>query len=192
MKKSLIISLLILFSINLITAQYYGDFSIGGFFDSIGEENLMLFATFIISFVILNWVLSKFFVTKQKTAWGGETSESNKSVSTIISLVIALLITYGIHKTGFDINELFFNIGISEDLLYTIIPLLIIAGMGYLFYKFRSKGLITIGILFIIISATELVYSGIFLFIIGIILMIIGFRFYLLRKKKPSPENRPY
>ena len=42
MKKSLIISLLILFSINLITAQYYGDFSIGGFFDSIGEETQIM------------------------------------------------------------------------------------------------------------------------------------------------------
>ncbi|GAI59004.1 unnamed protein product, partial [marine sediment metagenome] len=113
--------------------------------------------------------------------------EPNKATAGIVSFVLALLMTWGINETGFDMEGLFFDIGISSDLLYTIIPILILAGLVLIIWKLRQKSWFVIGGLFIL--ASFFVYEKVITLTIGTILLAIGIGKFLF-KKKPRVNNR--
>jgi hypothetical protein len=175
MKKSLLFILFLLVSINFVSA--YG-FSLGDFFEGIDSSTMILGAVFIISFYFINLALSRFFKDR-----GGGPSQA----VWVPSLAAALLITWGINKTGFDISGFFFDIGISEELLMTILPILILAGAILLIIKLKSGSLLVFGGLFILLSF--LAYDKTLLITIGIILLVIGV--ILLGRKKKDEYSIP-
>jgi len=139
------------------------------------------------SFAFINFALLKVF----KDRYG----EPNKATAGVVSFVIALLITYGINKTGFDIEGLFFDIGISSDLLYTILPLALLAGLIFLGIKFGFRVILIVsGLLLIIVSLTDLIYSKGLTIVIGLGLIGIGIFLpnlggYLNYKKRLSEQK---
>jgi len=141
MQKRLIGFLLFILLLNLISA--YG-FSIGQYFDQIGGENVILILIFFASFALINWLLSK-------------SIKENKSVSAILSLCSATLISYGAYRSdavnsinnffsGFYFSNPFSNFYFSdifnfdfssgmENILSWILPLVVLLGIIFLIFR---------------------------------------------------------
>jgi hypothetical protein len=180
-KKSLSIFLgifLFLLLINFTSAYYYG-FSRGGLSDilnRIDATTMILISVFIISFVLLNFSLSRIFK--------GE----NKSTAGILSFVISLLITYGINRSSFDFEGFFYDIGISGDILYSILPLIIIGLIIFMSIKWGFGKTLFLSGLFII-GCSFFVYEKELIAIFGIILSIVGGILWHKWPKKNSPSK---
>jgi len=164
--KLLLISILGLCLINLVSA-----YSLGDLLGDIESSTMILGAIFIVSFALLNFALSRFFKDKY--------GEPNRVTAGIVAFVISLLITWGINKTGFDIEGLFYDIGISSDLLYTALPILIIGGIIVLIWKFAKESLFILGGLSIL--ASFFVYEKIIFIVVGTILIVA--RFFIPKDK---------
>ena len=126
MKKSVfpLFAFLFLMLIGFISAT---SFSLSSMLDSIEASTLLIFVVFIVSFALIFFSLSKT-VFKQ-----------NNTIAAIISLAASFLITYGINKIGFDLGDLFSNIGISEEILYIILPILALALIIFLVVKLKKN-----------------------------------------------------
>ncbi|MFH1607800.1 MAG: hypothetical protein ABIA78_01575 [archaeon] len=175
MKKSILIFLTILFSISFISAYYYsyGSFSIGNFIES-NWENIFLIGILLSSFALLNLGLLK--------------GLKDRTTSAIISFVVALFITAGVHFSGINLEGLFNNIGFSSDALYTLVPLIILGLlvlMGIIWGW--GKSLLIVGLF--LIASNFFVYSAGTIAIIGVILSIIGAIIWERFPKKPKKTN---
>lgn len=186
-KKGLFLILAIfLFLISFASAYYgsYSSFSIGDLLDNIDSSTMILGALFIIFFFILNLTFGKFFKDS-----GGNPSKG----AWIPALATTSLIIYGLNKTNFNFEELFYNIGFSEDILTTILPLIILAGIIYFSFSKKigfRKVLISLGGLLILVSFTDLIYEKGITLILGIILLGIGI--WLWKKKPKEEQSRNY
>lgn len=181
MKKRAILPaflLLTIISLNLISAQA----SIGDFFDAFGGENLLLISILIISFTILNFIFGKTFKNQD--------GRPNVAVSGVVAFTASLLITYGIYRTNFDIEGLFFNIGVSNQLLYSIVPWIVAIGLGIMIWKLGKKTLLFVGIGLIILSLIpNLIYEDTLVLIVGIGLLVI---YLIMLLKKPKYDRYGY
>jgi hypothetical protein len=162
MKKWLSVFIL-LASISFVSAQN----NLGDLLNQIDQTTLILYVVFIVSFAILFFALSKFF-------------KDNRSIAGLISAGIALLITYAVNKTGLDIQGFVLNIGISQETLAVVIPIILIAGIIFLIISLKKNSLFVIG--GILILASFFVYEQTLLIAVGAILIII--RLFLGFKKK--------
>src|SRR3989344_2770261 len=113
--------------------------SIIDIFDSINSESLVLVLVFGISFVILFLAL-------------GRIIKDNKIIPPILSLLLAFAATYGVYKMDFDFNDWFYEIGISQETLFVILPILVLAFVVFLFTIMKQKALIVLGSIIIILS----------------------------------------
>ena len=93
--------------------------------------------------------------------------------------MIALVITYAVNKSGINIEGFFFDIGVSSELLMTIIPVIVLGGVIFTIVKLKQNSLFVFGGLLIFLSFFT--YEKTVLIVLGIILLIIGFA--LPRKK---------
>ncbi|MBU2562412.1 MAG: hypothetical protein KKF68_02005 [Nanoarchaeota archaeon] len=184
MKKRLLILISGLLSLNLVRAYnpYYGSsFSFSNILNSIESSTMILGSIFLLSFIFLNFALAKFF-------------QQNKAAGGITAIIISLLITWGINRSGFNIEGLFYNIGFSTNFISSLIPFLLLAGIIFLIYRFRENHnyLFILGGLFILVSLTGLIYSSGTILIIGLILIAI--RFFMGRERRPRRQTyqRPY
>ncbi|MCK5149542.1 hypothetical protein KAJ87_01300 [Candidatus Pacearchaeota archaeon] len=154
------------------------------------ENYLKLGLIFVASFVPINFILSR--VIKNKT-----TGEPNKGIAGMISLALALIITYGVNTFDFDIENLFFDMGLPTDIFTIILPIItiiiIIAGIIFAIVKFkfvRKYFLFILGGLFFLLSF--IVYEGnrLFMIILAVISGVIGL--FLKFKKKDSVGGGNY
>ena len=152
-----------LFLLNFTSAYY--SYSLSDILNQIDASTVFLGAVFIIAFALINQGLSKTF-------------KDNKAAGGIIAFAASFMITYGINRSGFDFENIFYNfgysLGLSEDLLYTIIVIIIIAGLAYLFFfwKHKKQAPYLVGVLLIITSFFA--YENAILIILGIIVIIVG------------------
>lgn len=158
MKKSLI-PIISIFAMSLVSAQL----SLSEILSSIDSSLILLSSIFVISFLIFNFSLSKIF-------------KEQKSIATVISAVLSFLIIYGVNSFGWDIEGFFFDIGISEDAILTAVPLILLAGLIFLFVKLKKKKY------FFYIIGGFLIALGLFIFkevaevlVIGVALVVFGF-----------------
>lgn len=175
-KKSFIFLtiLLIAFRINF-TSAYYGQDALGNFFETIGWTNLLIVCTFFISLVLLKFILSK---------------TLDKTTAKIISFLLALAITGGFYFAGFNLQELLASIGIYEDALSLLIPIILIVGVIWIIKKFGFGNLLMIlGGILGTISFTDWVEQSMVLLIIAVALLIVGFFFHRTRKKKEQEKE---
>ena len=174
----------VLLMTNFASAQFYGDFSIGNLFDSVDASTWVLGALFLIFLFFSNFAISRF--TKGQGGAGGS----------MAAIAFSLLATYGVHRTGWDYDSFFYEIfgfiGISEEILYYIIPLIVLAGLIFSVIKFSLGPTLTVLGLFLLgVSFTDLIYEKGFTLVIGLILFVGGL-FLWIRKKKPNLGSSGY
>jgi len=141
----------------------------------IDPNTMILGLLFVIFFAIINFALGK--------------SLRDKKTSGIIAFCISLLAVYGINRTNFDVSGMFYSIGISEEMIYTILPWIILVGLIFMIWKLKLPlTLMLVGIILII--ASFFVYEQTWVLIVGIVLFVLGFLLWLRRKKK-GPSTLP-
>jgi hypothetical protein len=171
-KKSLLALSVFIFlvGINFVSAQD----TLSDLLNSFDESMVILAAVFIISFSILFFALTK------------SLFRDNIPIAGVIAGAIAFLTTWGINRTGFDFGGFFIDFGISENLLMTILPLVIIAGIIFVIIKLKSMSLFIFGGLLIVLSF--FVYAKALLVVVGLILLGIGF--YLTSRKGKDGKGK--
>lgn len=136
----------------------------------IDPETMILGLLFVIILAFTNFALGK--------------TLGNKSTSGVIAFCVALITVYGINKLNWDILSFSYRIGLTEKLLYTLVPLIILALIAYFIIRKGLRNvLIFIGILFIILSFTDWIYEKTILLIIGIVLLVLGIVLRFRKKK---------
>lgn len=182
-----IISLITLFSINLISAQFssgYNRFSPPDLLRSIDPQTMILGALFLLAFTLIYYALSRVF----KDSYG----QPNKTMAGIIAFIISALIIYGINQYGFDMEGLFYGIGLSSGILYLILPLILTAGVIFLIWKFKQYSFLIIGLLLILLTLfTDIFYEQGLVLIIGVIMLLIGLIWWWKRRGREN-TNRDY
>ena len=137
----------------------------------IDPDTVILGLLFVIFFAIINWATVKAF--------------KNKGTSAIIALCVSALIIYGLYKSNLDFSGFFYSLGLTEDLLYTVVPILIIVALIILSRKFGfRKVLLILGIILIGLSLTNLVYEKGIIFSIGIALILLNIIIWFFKRKK--------
>lgn len=137
---------------------------------AIDPNTMVLCLIFIILYIIIHFSLAKIF-------------KKDRASSVIISLCISLLAIYGINKINFNFSNFFFDLGISEDIFYIIVPWIIL-GLAVLasFARDEATGkkrfklyrlLLALGLMIFLIGLTP-VYQRIVFIVAGIILIILG------------------
>ena len=138
---------------------------------SIDPNTMLLGLLFVIFFALINFLLSK--------------TIKARGTSGIISFCIALLAVYGLNRTSLDINGIFAGIGLSDTLIYSVVPILILIGLGFMIWKLKlGLTLILVGILLIVLSFTDIIYMKTLVLIIGIVLFFIGIPLWYTARKK--------
>jgi hypothetical protein len=180
MKKSL------LPIISILTMSFTSALSFSDMLNQIDSSLIWLSAIFILAFLFINFSLSKIF-------------KEQKNIATIMSIVLSFLIVFGINRLEIDVPSFFFDLGISEDFFLTIVPLILLAGIIFLFvklpkgkkkYLFYIVGgfLVAVGF-FIFEEAAQLVVLGIALIVFGFI--IVPILNFLKSSLAPGKNNSP-
>jgi len=163
-----------LFAFLLIAAiSFAASQGLGELLDNIDQSMVIYFGIFLISFALLFFALNKIF-------------KSSSSIAGIISAVLAFMITYGAHKSGLDMENYLFDLGISGSFLSAILPLIIIGGLVLLIIKFKGGSLYIIGGLMIV--ASLFVYAKALLLTIGSLLIGLGV-WMGIRKQRNAPKS---
>jgi len=195
MKRGLLGFSLLVFLAQVVSAQFfsgYGGFSITNFFSSIDPATMTLGLSFFIFFALIFYALSKIF----KDPYG----QPNKGIAGTIAFAVSLLIIYGIYRSGFNLEDLFYGFGIGEGTFYLIAFIIFIVLAFFLIKKIKFRGfLIVFGLLFILLTIfTDIFYEKLTALIIGIVLLLVGILLLKKRKKKlagyygdygPSPQE---
>ncbi len=155
MKKELTGILIFFLAISFVSAATLSDL-----LNQIDESTLVLYAIFIVSFVLLFFSLNKFF-------------KENRTTSGIIAAAISLLLVYFVNKNGIDVSGFLYDLGVSSDALMTILPLVILGGIVIAIIKLAKNSLLVIG--GALIFASFFVYAETLLLVVGITLVIIRF-----------------
>lgn len=164
------------FLISLVSAQYYGKFGLSSILNSIDPSTMFLGLLFVITFAFLNYALSRAF-------------KDNKAIGGIIAFAFSIGIVYWINLYGWDFEGFFFNFFffIPEDVLYTIVPLILLGLLIFSSIKFGlGKTLSIIGGFLFIMGFTDLVYEKGLIIIIGLAFIIIGGIIWKKFPKKPK------
>jgi glucan phosphoethanolaminetransferase (alkaline phosphatase superfamily) len=117
MKKSLwIISLFAIILTKFASAQFGTSerLTLGDLLNMIDPTTMILGVVFVVSFALLFFSLSRVF-------------RGEKAIAGIVSLAMSLLIAYGINKSGIDLENLVYDMGITLETLHIIFPIFIIA-----------------------------------------------------------------
>ncbi len=159
--------------------------SIGDFLDAFGFENLLLMASFLVSFALINFSLNRFVKDKYGTP--------NKSLSGVIAFALSILVVYAVHTTGFDLSGFFFNMGIDSEIFSSIVYLVVFGAIIYILWKVGKKILLILGLLLILLSFTDWVYEKeIVLFTgIGLIILWAIIKFATRKKSEDAYSNLP-
>ena len=143
---------------------------------SIDANTMVLGLLFVIFFALINFALVK--------------TLKNKGTSSIISFCISLLAVYGLNRTSISFSGLFYSIGLSDKILYSVVPIIIILGLALMIWKLKlSRTLMLVGLLLIILSFTPLIYTKSTILIIGIVLFVLGIIFWIMKKRRDKKKG---
>ncbi len=165
--------LFVFLSIILINFISAASFSLGDVLDKIDENTMIILFVFIVSFAIIFFSLSKLFKT-------------NKAIAAVVSLATSFLLTYWVNKSGLNIGNWFSDIGISEETLFILLPILGLALAIFLIIYLKKKSLLVFGGALLVLSF--FVEEAALLIVIGAILLVFGF--LALSKGKEDPLTK--
>lgn len=158
MKRGLILGIAF---ISLFLISFASALSLSETLSFIDPTFITLGLLFVIIFALLNFSLSKVFRDKP-------------AVSIIVAISMALLAVYWINNF-LAVGTLFSNLGVSDEILYTVGPILFLALIIFLLVKIRFGVFAILGGILILGGVTGLiVYSSDILTIVGIVFIIIG------------------
>jgi hypothetical protein len=180
MKRGVLGFSLLIFLTNFVSAQFYSGynrFSITGFFESIDPQDMTLMVLFIVLLAFINMATSKIF----RNRYG----EPDRAKAGGVAFFVTLFMVYGIHKTGFDFENLFYGLGISNDFLFLIISIIFLIAAIYMSKKVGFAGLLMVlGLLLSLITiSTDLIYEKGMALIIGIVVFLVGLGLWWRRRK---------
>src|SRR3989339_438789 len=161
LRRCLLFLFLSIFLIHFINASY-NTFSLENFaeniFDFFDASTIILGSLLILFFIPVNFALRRYF--------------KNDSGAFCVSF----LIIYLLNKSGFDFNGLFFSFGFSENLLYSILPIIFLIGFIIFIWYFSFSALFLSSslILFILTIFTNFIYEKGAALVFGAILFLIG------------------
>ncbi len=134
-------------------------------FSGISPEVIILGLLFVIFFALIQLFLSR--------------SLKDRNSASVIAFCVSLLSVYGISRTGFNVSSLFYNLGINintntiQGIMYSLLPILIIAGLVFIFWKVKARVIfVLIGL--ILMVASRFVYEKTIVLVLGIIFLLIG------------------
>ena len=157
MKKGLALGA---FLVSLSLINFASAFSLSDTLSFIDPSLLTLAVLFVVIFAILNLSLSKIF-------------KGNPSVSAVIAISVSLLSVYWINQS-FSLGALFAGFGISDQIIYTVGPILFLALIIFLIIKLKFTIFLVLGAISVLMGISGLVYSGGIMIAIGSVLIIIG------------------
>jgi len=151
---------------------------LGDVFYNVDADTLVLGLLFVIFFALTNLALNK--------------TLKNRGTASVVAFCVSLLAVFGFSRTNLDFSGLFYSIGMSEKVLYTIVPILILLGFIFMIWKLKlARALMATGVILIILSF--FVYEKLLLLGIGLALLIIGailwFRKGRLKKNLTNNPN---
>ena len=163
--------------ISFVSAQFGYGFSLSNFLYSVDSSSLILLLLFIVFFTILNNIV---FITFFR---------GNKSVSAIVSFSISTMAIWGINRMQWNLGNFFFNLGLNEDTLYTIVLVVLLVLFVYLAFKKRLRYLfLGLGLLLTGLAAfSDFFFEWFTAFIIGLVLIILWWIGARRAKRKESP-----
>ena len=187
MKRGLLGFPLVILLTQVISAQFYsgyGGFSLGEFFDRIDPQTIILVLLFLIFFALIFYALSRIF----KDPYG----QPNKGIAGTIALAVASLIIYGLYRTGFNFEDIFYNFGLSIDFLYPILGILFLIVAGLLIWKLKISGfLMTFGLFILLLTIfTDIFYEKGITLVIGIVSLVIGLLLWRRRRRRRRGISR--
>ncbi len=165
-------SLAIFLAIILIGFVNAAQFPLSDLLGSIAEGTLILLLVFIISFALLFFALNRAF-------------KGNTPIAAVISFALSFGITYWINKSGFDLSGWVYDLGISEEILSILIPILAIALVIFLIWRFRKESLFIFG--GFLLASSLFVYEKSIVIVLGIILLLI--RLFIGRRGERSERS---
>ena len=185
MQKRLLASLILLMSISLTSA-----FTIGDLFDQIQGENIFLVGIFLLVYVTVSLALKKVKLFQKKKEYGEV--EVNKGATNVVSIVLALFASYGVHQLNLDWSYFFFSIGIDSGTIETIIGLISLVGLIILLIKIKQWFFIITGLLLILSGIFGNIYQAEGILIAGAIMILIGIIWWSrIRSKKKANLTEP-
>ncbi len=137
-------------------------FSLSDLLDSISEGNLIILLVFIISFALIFFSLNRMF-------------KDNVAIAAVISFASSFGITYWVNKSGFDLSGWVYDMGISTEILYILIPILAIALAIFLIVKLGKDSLFIFG--GFLLASSLFVYEKSIVIVVGVILIL--FRLFM-------------
>ena len=140
--------------------------------DSIAEGTLILLLVFVISFALLFFALNR-------------ALKGNTPIVAVISFALSFGITYWVNKADFDLGGWIYDIGISEEILSILIPILAIALIIFLVMKLRRDSLFIFG--GFLLASSLFVYEKAIVIVLGIILILV--RFFIGRGRREKVES---
>ena len=158
----------------LLTGFVSAAFSLSEVFDNIDSESMLIFFTFMISFALI-------YFSAYKSIF-----KENKPTAGVIALVSAFAITWGVNKMDFDLSNFIYDIGIPEETLSILIPLLAAALAIFLIIRLKTRSFLIFGAGLILLAF--FVEEAALLIAIGVILLTIGL--FALSKKKDDPITK--
>ena len=146
--------------------------SLPEFLSNLDSSTVLLFVVFLVSFAVLFFALMRAF-------------KKNQAIAGVIAGALSFLIVYGMSKMDLSIEGLFSEIGLSEDILTILIPIVIILAVIFIIIKLAKNSLLIFGAILILIGL--LVEEKLIPIIAGGIL--IGIRFFI-PKGKWEPKKK--
>lgn len=131
---------------------------------------------FVIFFVFIQLILSR--------------SLRDKNSASIIAFCVSLLSIYGLSKTGFDISQTVYNIGINQEIIYNVLPIIALIGILFVIIKVKMRYIMTfLGIGLIV--GSFFVYRKYLILGVGIGCLIIGL-FLIWKEARRAVKHRVY
>lgn len=205
MKRGLLGFPLLIFLIQAVSAQFfggYGGFSLRGFFDAIDPQTFILSLLFLILFALIFYPLSRFF----KDPYG----EPHRAIPGTIAFCGSAIIIYFLYRSGFNIEDLFYDLGFSSDFVYTLLPIVILVfailtiwilgrrkdEFGRKTFSLRRglRGFFILFGLFLILLAifTDIFYEKLTAIIIGAVLCLAGLLLLIKRRRRRTRYDGDY
>jgi len=175
-KRGLLLSFILgLFSINLISAQFYGGgYSLSDILYLINPSTVFLGIIFVISFTLINIGLSRVF-------------RDNKAVPAVLSLALSFGIIYGMNRMNFNYDSIFYSFFffVPPNILETLIPIISLILLLIIIWKFKGNSLIVLGLFLLVLSF--FVYESALIMGLGIGLIVtwVVLKFLFSKKKDP-------
>ena len=195
MKKGSYFLMLGVFLINFVSAQFfgggyggsYGSFSITDIFERFGPDNIIYLSLFLILFVFIATILKRVGIFKDAYR-----NPDTKSVA-VISLAISLMATYGIYRSDYDIESLFYNFGFSANSLYPVLAIILILASIFIIWKFRiGTLLIILGLLLGLTTLfTEIIYEKTTAMIIAAVMLLVGLLLLERTRRRNALRGEP-